>query len=272
MNLHSAIAAAMLCVMSSPALAGAWTLPEESSQIIATTIVSTASTEFNANGEPYRPVKFRKLLQTACIEYGWKDWLTLTLDPEYARAISAEFRKPVQHATDFAVGGGLRARLTGSIGVLSLEATVKSAGTYDMSTAIDLTAINSNPLKRDTSRQAELRLLYGTNFTLFGRSGYFDSEVAQRWIANARPDETAIDFTVGYDIGWHTQAMLQSFNLIAAGNARPPYSYYRSHKLALSAVTHIWRQFSLQTGTFFSPAGQNALAEQGAFVALWVQI
>jgi hypothetical protein len=65
--------------------------------------------------------------------------------------------------------------------------------------------------------------------------------------------------------------MLQSFNIIAGGDARAPYTYYRSHKIALSVVTPIWGGFSVQSGSFLSPAGQNALAEHGLFVALWVK-
>ncbi len=82
--------------------------------------------------------------------------------------------------------------------------------------------------------------------------------------------------------------MLQSFNIIARGDARAPYTYSRSHKVALpgmlaqtprvcanipalSVVTPIWGPFSIQSGSFFCPAGQSALAEHGLFVALWAK-
>jgi hypothetical protein len=110
----------------------------------------------------------------------------------------------------------------------------------------------------------------GTNFTVFNRQGFFDAEVAERWIAGARPNETPVDLTLGLHVLRDNCVLLQSFNIIAGGDARPPYTYYRSHKLELSWVTDLGHGISIQSGSYFSPAGQNALDEKGAQISLWV--
>jgi hypothetical protein len=94
--------------------------------------------------------------------------------------------------------------------------------------------------------------------------------VAQRWITGARPDETAADLTLGLHWSNKFTIMAQSFNEISAGHGDPPYTYFRSHKLQLAFVQRLWKGVSLETGAYFSPAGQNALAEHGALAALWV--
>jgi hypothetical protein len=65
--------------------------------------------------------------------------------------------------------------------------------------------------------------------------------------------------------------LLQNFNIIAGGDSRPPFGYYRIHKLAASWVTGPWHSLSFQTGGFVSPAGQNSLVETGVFAAIWAE-
>ena len=54
------------------------------------------------------------------------------------------------------------------------------------------------------------------------------------------------------------------------GKGDPPYTYFRSHKLQLAFVQRLWKGVSLETGTYYSTAGENALAEHGVLAALWV--
>jgi hypothetical protein len=65
--------------------------------------------------------------------------------------------------------------------------------------------------------------------------------------------------------------MLQNFNIISGGDARPPYGYFRTHKLELSLVRRPSERWALQLGGFISPAGQNSLVEQGVSLSLWTQ-
>ncbi len=139
--------------------------------------------------------------------------------------------------------------------------TAKSAGAFNTTVSA-----GGSP-----GRQIELRFLYGTNFVLFGHDGFFDAEIAQRWIAGSRADEVPIDLTLGLRISKRTRVLVQSFNIVAEGNARPPFGFYRSHKLSLSLVTDVRPGLSVESGAYFSPAGQNALVERGFSSGLWLR-
>jgi len=252
--------AGLLVCAVSRAEAGAWTQTEGTTQIILGATYSVASASFDSSGVPDKPISFSKLWSSIWAEYGWNDDLTLIVSPEFATARTAAPTTSAMRASDFAYGAGVRYRLVDSFGVLSLQAMVKSAGAFDMSVAVD----------DKSGEQGELRLLYGTNFTLFHHNGFFDAEVAERWIAGARPNETPVDLTLGFHVTHRDLVLIQSFNVIAGGDARPPYTYYRSHKLEFSWVTELGHGISVQTGSFFSPAGQNALDEKGVTLSLWV--
>lgn len=245
--------------ISQAATAGAWTEKEGSAQIILGSTYSVADASFDSSGVPSKPVVFSKLWSSIWAEYGWTDDLTLIASPEYAWAHTQSATTPRMRASDLAFGGGARYLLSDSFGVLSLQATAKTAGAFDMSVAVG----------HQSGEQAELRLLYGANFKLFGYDSFVDAEIGERWVAGARPNETPIDVTLGTYAFDHYLFLLQSFNVIAGGNARLPYGYYRSHKLASSVVIPIGKVVSLQIGGFTSPAGQNSLQETGGSVALW---
>lgn len=251
----------LLLLAPQSAFAGAWTMPRGKMQIIASTTWSAAKSSFDSSGSASVPAQFEKSLTSIDLEYGWNDWLTLIADPEYAYARTLRISGRVETDHDWAESGGVRIRLAHSFGVLSAEFTAKSAGAYAMDVARDGAA----------GRQLETRLLYGTNFNLFGKRGYIDLECGYRWIAGPRADEIPVDVTVGYRANWRTWLMFQSFNIIAMDNARPPYEYYRQHKLEFSTVTWLSRTVSIQSSAFISPAGQNSLAEQGGSVAVWLR-
>jgi len=256
----AALVLAFLC-LPSLAHAGAWTMGEGSAQVITSTTVSSASKSFDTNGDPTQDVTFSKTFTSVYAEYGWNDWLTFIAVPEYANALSAGPGRATDRAKDFAISGGARVRLLDDRGVLSVQAMARSAGAFELDTSFD----------EKPGEEFELRALYGTHFQAFGRDGCFDIEIAQRWTTGGRPNETPIDLSAMIDVGWKTQALLQSFNVISDGAGRPPFGHYRYHKLALSLVRPIWGQTSLQVGGFLSPAGQNALEERGIFLGIWTK-
>ena len=250
-----------LTIVPSVAVAGAWTQPEGGTELIAGITYSRAVFGFDHTGKAGVSLRYEKLLAQLHAEYGWNDWLTFIVAPEYAHARLAAPRRAPELANDPAIEAGARVRLLRDFGTFAAQLTAQSAGAFDMTVSAD----------GAPGRQLELRLLYGTNFTLFGQPGFFDAEVAQRWIAGPRADEVPIDLTLGLRVTERTRVLVQSFNIIAQGNASPPYSFYRSHKLALSVVTDIRPGLCLQSGGYVVPAGQNALAEQGVIVNLWVR-
>jgi hypothetical protein len=259
MRIVSKIAAVFLLMYAQEARAGAWTQAEDTGQTISTFTYSRASRSYDGHSNATIPIRYTKLLTQTYIEYGVRDWLTITVDPEYAKAQSGPPGGPIEVANAFAIGAGARVRLLDSHGVFSLEGSYKSAGAFDTSVSVN----------QESARQFEIRALYGTNFDLFGKTAFADLELGQRFIAGARPSETPIDISVGLHITKQTMVLAQSFNVIAGGDSKPPYSFYRSHKVQLSIVQHLWRDLSLQIGGFVSPLGQNALKEQGLSIALW---
>lgn len=242
------------------AIAGAWTLPAGNSQVISGVIYSSATESFDDSGGAV-PTLFRKILLQSYAEHGVFDDLTLVLSPEYAMATVGGPGKPLIHADDFAFKAGLRYRVTDAFGVFSAQASYKTAGAFDMS-------VSAN---NDSGSETELRLLYGLNFKLFGHDAYLDAEIAQRWIGGARPDETPIDLTIGLHWSDKLTFMAQSFNVIAAGNSRPPYGYYRSHKIEMAVLQRLWKGVYLASGAYVSPTGQNSLVERGVDASLWVE-
>jgi hypothetical protein len=241
-----------------PAHAGAWPMPQGEAQVIVSTFASQANNAFDNQSHATQPIKFEKLMSQAYSEYGLSDRWTAVLIPEFD---AAQWSSPGQSKvrdSDLSVEGGVRALLFDSFGVLSLQGTAKTAGAHDSTSASDVAS----------GRQEELRLLYGTNFEIAGCAGFADVEVAQRWIDGPKPDETPIDITLGFHVTKDVQVLAQSFNIISGSNGDPS-GYYRSHKLQLSAVVGVTDSLSVQAGGFVSPAGQNALHEQGLFVAMW---
>lgn len=253
---------AVLLLRPDVALAGAWTEPEDRWQVITALWASAASHAYDSHGEAVQKTGFHKLLFQTDTEYGWNDRLTLFLDTETAYAAVRENALPEQRGLDNAVEAGARYRLTDTIGVLSLQASVKTAGAFNFS-------ISAN--SDQAGRQAELRLLYGTNFILCGDEGFLDIEAGERFISAPRPNETPVDLTAGLWLSHDWMAMLQNFNTVSGGDATPPYASYRSHKLALSAVRRLSDRFLIQAGGFLSPMGRNALVEEGLNLALWAR-
>ena len=252
--------AATLCLaFTAQANAGAWTQAEDNTQTISTFTYSRAARSYDRSASPDIPIRYLKLLTQTYIEYGVRDWLTLTADPEYAKAESGPPGGPIEVANAFAIGAGARVRVMKDNGVFSLEGSYKSAGAFDTSVSVN----------QESARQFEFRALYGTNFDVLGMTAFADFEAAERFISGARPNETPIDISVGLHITPETMILAQSFNVISGGDSKPPYGYYRSHKLQLSIVQHLIDNTSVQIGAFISPAGQDALKEYGLSLAIW---
>lgn len=256
-------AAAVLTLAASiaGAKAGAWTLPHGHWQVFSAVTQSQAGSSFDAAGRPSVPTTFTKLLLQNTFEYGLTSAITLFATPAYVMAKVQTPTVPLTIARDASFEAGARLMLFAHLGKLALQTSYKTAGAFDLSVSAG----------RASGRQIELRLLYGTNFKLFGHDGFADLQIAQRWIAHPRPNETPLDLTAGLWLTRDTMVMAQSFNIVSAGDAAAPYTYYRSHKLELSVVEKLSRHWSLQLGAFYSPAGQNALVERGVSVSLWTQ-
>lgn len=263
---RAVLALALLAASSTAAHAGAWTLKKHKWQIISQFEIAHAGRGYDGHASADAPIRFDKRYSKTLAEYGLNDRITLVLAPEYSTAISAwNGGAPVQ-AIDMGMEAGARLRLSDAFGIMSVQATLKYAGPFDLSHG---PIQKYDSIGRGATRTEEVRLLYGTGFKLFGRDGFADVEAAERFITVPRPNETDIDLTAGLWLGTKTMVMAQSFNVISGGGARPPYTYFREHKLELSLVRCLSDRWSVQIGAFVAPMGQNTVAEQGFMLSLW---
>jgi hypothetical protein len=260
------LAAALVLSSGCGAQAGAWTQAEDRWQVISSFDIARAARGYDGQGAARAPVKFSKRFSKMLIEYGWSDSLTLIVAPEYSTAMSSWADGLPVKALDMGIEAGARLRLSEAFGVLSLQASLKYAGPYDLS---------HGPIQKHdgvvhgSARREELRVLYGTGFKLFGCDGFADVEAAERLVTKPFPNETVVDATAGLWLGSGTMVMAQSFNVVSGGDAEPPYTYFRLHKLELSLVQRLDETSYVQIGGFVSPAGQNSLVEEGVMIALW---
>lgn len=241
--------------------AGAWTLDQHNLSVFAGTTSSQASRRYDGSGAAAKPIVFNKLLFQDWMEYGLTDAVTVFAAPEYVLADSNMNGGAAASAHSVSLEAGLRILLLTKIGMLSVQASGKTAGAFDMS-------ISSSG---ESGRQFETRLLYGRSFKLLHRDAFIDVEMAERWIARPRPDEVVFDGAAGWWLTRRNLLLVQSFNFMTRGAVLPPYEPYRLSKLQFSLVHRITRRWSFQSGYFFSLAGRNIVKETGMVATIWFQ-
>ena len=245
-----------LGVLIAPAAAwaGAWTLPEGTSQILATVTGSSSTESFNNNGDLTSIPRYNKLDADALYEYGLTDDLTVMLQSGLQHI---DIGAPVDASrtgldyTDF----GARYRFWQNDGwVFSGQALLEIPGTSD----------TSNPAAVGyTDIEADFRLLLGKSFMIGTMPAFIDLEVAQRQRGDGAPNEFRADGTFGVQITPQWQLLAQSFNVVSEGSGSPVFGSYEYYKLQLSAVYALTPTWSLQGGGFTTYAGRNALQENG---------
>jgi len=253
--------AGLLLFLPAAAQAGAWTQAEGEGQIITGVIASAADRTFGDT----TPVSFGRILAQTYTEYGWKDDITIVAETETAWVNVAQNGGAPFHAQDNALTAGIRWRVDSILalsdrGVFSVEARFRLAGAFNF-------AVSAN---RDTGGQGgQLRFLYGGKFRWLERDGFVSVELGEEFMAGARPDETPLDITAGLWLGPDHLLLAQSFNLFAQAGSIGAYPAFDSHKLQLSWVYRWSPRMLFQLGGFLSPAGNNALVEQGLCFSAW---
>lgn len=242
-----------------PARAGAWLQAPASWQAISTILYTDATHTFGVRP----PTHFRRALLQTDVQYGWNDRLTLFVRTETA-FVHLHGAGKVFDTTSNAFEGGARYRLgTGMLqdyDVLSIEAMARTAGAFNFSVSATGAA---------GGQAGGTRLLYGVPYKLAGLDGFVNVEAGMRFLTPPRPRETVLDATAGLWLTQTNMIMLQNFNLIS-GPAQAPYGRFRSHKVQLSWVWRVAENYAVQAGAYFSPAGSNALQENGALVSVWI--
>lgn len=248
-------------LLPGPAWAGAWTQAEDRWQVISGVIVSDAGRGYDSN----LPIQFHRTLLQAFAEYGLTAQTTLFVTAESAAVDIRQGSAPRFRARDNAIEGGARWRFDSwaglsALGVFSLDVSARTAGAFNFAVSAD---------RHTGGSGTQVRLLYGRGFKLWDRDAFIDLEVGGRLLSGARPLEVPLDLTAGIWLDADDMAMAQSFNLSAGAGSTAAYPAFASHKLQFSWVRRLSDRFLVQAGAFFSPAGHNALVEQGVCLSLW---
>lgn len=252
----------VLGLLSAPslALAGAWTLPQGTGEMVASLTASTSTSAFDAAGNLVSIPRYDKDELNVLFEYGLTDRLTLIFQPGLQHI---DIGAPIDASrtglgyTDF---GGRFQLWQSQDWVLSSQAVLEIPGTTDTA--------NSAALGY-TDVEAEFRVLLGHNFTLGAMPAFIDLEVAQRQRGDGSPNEFRADGTLGVQVAPRWMVLAQSFNVISEGAGSPIFGSYAYYKLQLSAVYALTPAWSLQAGGFTTYAGYNSLQENGAIIGVW---
>jgi hypothetical protein len=255
------LALCLLALLPCHARAGAWTQEEGRWQVISGVILSDAGRGYDSD----LPIRFRRTLLQAFAEYGLSAETTLFATAESAIVDIRQGGAPRFHASDNAIEGGARWRFDpwaglSALGVFSLDVSARTAGAFNFAVSAD---------RHTGGSGAQARLLYGRGFKLWERDAFVDLEAGGRLLSGARPLEVPLDLTAGIWLDPGDMVMVQSFNLSAGAGRAAAYPAFASHKLQFSWVRRLSDRFLVQAGAFFSPAGHNALVEQGACLSLW---
>jgi hypothetical protein len=261
---YAAFAAGLGCsaaaLLPTHILAGAWTLPEDQGQAIATTTFTRSTRVFDENGNAVPTPTFDKLESSLFFEYGIRDWLTLILETEF---LSYDIAPPIDAHTSGPgytdVGG--RVRLwSNTDSVFSAQAVARLPGRHD----------ETNPAEvGNTDPELDLRVLYGHSFSLRGLDSYIDAQLGYRVRFDDPPNEVRFDFTFGVRPLERLMLLAQSFNTISDGSAQGIFDDSHEHKIELSAVWSLDDAWSVQLGAIATVAGEDALRERGVVAALW---
>jgi hypothetical protein len=249
-------------VLAAPtaALAGAWTLPQDTGQWLTTVTGSTSTSAFDDSGNLTSTPRYNKLDADILLEYGITNDLTAIFQTGLQHI---DIGSPVDASrtgldyTDF----GARYQFWQADGwVLSGQALLELPGTTNQ----------SNPAAIGyTDVEGDLRLLLGKGFTLGTMPAFVDLEVAQRQRGDGAPNELRVDGTLGVQVLPSWLILAQSFNVVSEGANSPVFGSYDYEKFQLSAVYTLTPSWALQGGAFTTYAGRNALQENGLIFGAW---
>jgi len=252
----------VLGLLSAPslALAGAWTLPQGTGQMVAALTASTSTSAFDASGNLVSIPRYNKDELNVLFEYGLTDRFTLIFQPGLQHidiAAPIDAGRTGLGYTDF---GGRFQVWQNQDWVLSGQAVLEIPGTTD----------TSNPAALGyTDVEADFRVLLGHNFMLGAMPAFIELEVAQRQRGDGSPNEFHADGTLGVQLAPRWMVLAQSFNVLSEGAASPIFGSYAYYKFQLSAVYALNPTWSLQGGGFSTYAGYNSLQENGVILAVW---
>jgi protein XagA len=280
-------ASALFCVFfyvsgAVAARAGAWLYPEGQGQLILTTAFGAARGAFDARGRLATTPPYRKWETRFYLEHGVTDWLTFVgegsamsfhgaAEPSRIDALNylieeAKAGRPLLLPPSPAAGTRYEGLGLGAAGV---RFGGLAYGDYVLSTEASICAASSEARKVLDMRgapQFDLRLLMGRSFSLFGFTGFLDTQIGYR-TRGQNGDEVRVDLTAGVRPFDSLTLMAQSFSAVAPRGGVS--TLMAAQKFQLSAVYGVTPRISLQIGAVTALSGVNSPAERGLIGAIW---
>jgi protein XagA len=252
-------AGALAAVAGAPAgaLAGAWTLPQGSGQLIETIYGWTVF------GPPWGgnpPVQQSRVDAQTYVQYGLTDSLTIFGQTALEHYALGEPTPDTYNGLDYS-DVGLRAKLwsTGEW-VFSAEATAFIPGARDPKAPAQ---------EGDTGWAGEARFNAGGNFKVGSTPGFIDAELGYRLRTEGPPDERHGDLTVGFKFTPRLMLMLQDFTTVSAVSTDPTFSTWRQSVVEASLVYALDDKSSAQVGVFSTVWTVKTNSQHGALLAVW---
>ena len=239
--------------------AGAWPYDKRSGQVIATTVLAGADTQFDEFGDDI-PAEFTKVETSLYWEHGLSDEWTFILQPTVQ---NVEFNTTAGSEDYFGLGPteiALRRTLwQNDKTVLSAQGGVILAGGGEN--------IPDRSLG-EGGTDYEARLLLGRSLLFGEMRGFAELQAGYRARGDDLPNEWRLDISGGIRPVDNVQIMGQIF-AIQSEEATFPNRQYQSVKLQASLV---WdRSFgnSYQFGLYQTVAGETIVKETGLLLSFW---
>jgi hypothetical protein len=249
------ILAMVFFAMPSLAGAGAWTLDQNTGQLIVTGELSQGSSAFDGSRNTTSTPRYSKFELQTLLEYGFTDRFTLMIAPGYQHIDIAAPISAARSGFGYTDVGARYKFLGGDSWVFSGQVLLRTPGTDQ---ATNPAAIGY------TDSEVDARALFGTSFKLGNLAAFVDLQVAQRFRLGGPPDEFRFDATFGLYTTPNWLLLFQSFSVIAEGAGStllfPSYDY---SKFQISAAYRVMQPLWLQVGAFTTFTGRNALQENG---------
>lgn len=235
-------------------------LPQGEGQFIAGVGYSEGSRRFDQTGAAVPTSTYRKADASGYLEYGLTSWLSVIAATTLSHENGSGATNSVTGSDSSAFGARLQVFGTAN-GVVALQALLQPPIGNESATSA---------LADGGSRSfaADLRVLFGESFPLFGMPAFVDIEPGARLRADPFPTEARLDLAFGVRPLPRLMILVQDFSAFAP-SAGPLIARSAYSKVQASVVYDLSPKWSLQAGVFRTIAGRNAIRETGPFGALW---
>jgi hypothetical protein len=265
----AAVALAFIPIAPGSALAGAWTMPQGTGQVIETLYGWTGF------GPPWGgnpPASQSRFDAQTYVQFGLTDSLTVYGETAFEHYAIGDPTPNTYNGLDYS-GLGLRQKLwsTGDW-VFSGEATAFIPGAHNS---------HAPAQEGNTGWAGEARLNAGRNFTVPTMPGlgwfpgigpvpgFLDAEVAYRPRTKGPPGEWHGDLTVGFRFTPKIMLMLQDFTTVSVSTDNRTFPAWRSSLVEGSVVYALNDKWSLQAGVFSTVWTVRTNTEHGVEIAVW---